>query len=84
MSLTVALKKEEMKNTCVGYSKKGYIPPRVTNPVILVRYMCPVMKVCESVGRCAKPTMRLRKFATHKNTEDLVKTSEYQSLSNGF
>ena len=44
-------------------------------------------KVCEgvrSVGRRVKPTVRPWKFATHKNTRDLVKTSEYRILSNGF
>ena len=52
--------------------------------VFLVRHMYPSMKVRESVGRHAKPAVRPRKFSTHKNTRDLVKTSEYWSLSNGF
>ena len=39
--------------------------------------MYPVMKVCKSVGRRAKPEVRPWKFAIHKNTWDLVKTSEY-------
>ena len=73
-----------MKNMCVGYSKEGRIPPRAKNPIFLVRHMYPAMKVYRSVGRRAKPAMRLRKFATHKNTQELVKTSEYQRLSNGF
>ena len=46
--------------------------------------MYPAMKVSENVGRHEKPAVRPQKFATHKNTRDLVKTSEYQSLSNGF
>ena len=54
------------------------------NPVFLVGHMYLVMKVRESVGRCAKPTVRPQKFATHQNTRNLVKTSEYRSLSNGF
>ena len=39
--------------------------------------MYPGMKVRESVGRRAKPTMRPRKFAIHKNTLDLVNSNEY-------
>ena len=35
------------------------------------------MKVRESVGRRAKPTVRPRKFATHKNTQDLLKINKY-------
>ena len=35
------------------------------------------MKVRESVGRCAKPTVRPRKFANHKNTRDLMKLNKY-------
>ena len=49
----------------------------------IARHMYPMMKVHESIGRCAKPVVRPRKFTTH-NTRDLVKTSEYRSLSNGF
>ena len=52
--------------------------------VFLVRLMYPAMKVHESVGRHAKPAVKPQKFATHKNTQDLVKTSECRSLSNGF
>ena len=54
------------------------------NPVFLVRHMHLAMKVHESVKKRVKLAVRPRKFATHKNTRDLVKTSEYQSLSNGF
>ena len=54
------------------------------NLVFLVRHMYPGMKVRESVGRRAKPAVRTQKFITHKSTRDLVKTSEYRSLSNGF
>ena len=57
---------------------------RVKNSVFLVRHMYPAMNVRESVGKHAKPAMRPRKFATHKNTQALVKTSEYRSLSNRF
>ena len=35
------------------------------------------MKVHESVGRRAKPMVRLRKFATHINTWDLMKLNKY-------
>ena len=42
------------------------------------------MKVRKSFGRRAKLAVRPQKFDTHKNTWDLVKTSEYQSFSNGF
>ena len=59
-------------------------PHRVKNPIFLVRHMYPTMKVCESVRRRVKPAVRPQKFATHQNTWDLVKTSEYQSLLNGF
>ena len=43
------------------------------NPVFLVRHMYLAMKVRESLGRRAKPAVRPWKFATHKNTLDLVK-----------
>ena len=39
--------------------------------------MYPAMKVCESVGRRVKTTMRPRKFVTHKNTRDLKKLNKY-------
>ena len=39
--------------------------------------MYPVMKVCENVGRRAKPEVRPQEFATHKNTRDLVNSNEY-------
>ena len=35
------------------------------------------MKVHESVERIAKPAVRPRKFATHKNTQDLMKLNKY-------
>ena len=35
------------------------------------------MKVRESVERCVKPVVRLQKFATHKNTWDLINENEY-------
>ena len=35
------------------------------------------MKVHESVERIAKPTVRPQKFATHKNTQDLMKLNKY-------
>ena len=35
------------------------------------------MKVHESIGRRAKPTVRPRKFMTHKNTLDLIKLNKY-------
>ena len=54
------------------------------NPVFLVIHMYPAMKFRESIGRRAKLAVRPRNFATYKNTKDLVKTKEYQSLSNGF
>ena len=34
-------------------------------------------KVHKSVGRRAKPMVRPRKFATHKNTQDLMKLNKY-------
>ena len=39
--------------------------------------MYPVMKVCESVGRRAKPAVRPQKFATQINTRDLMKLNKY-------
>ena len=39
--------------------------------------MYPAMKVHESVKGHAKPALRPRKFATHKNTWDLVNSNEY-------
>ena len=68
----------------LGIERRDRYPPRVKNPVFLVRLMYPAMKVYESVGKRAKPAVRPRKFATHKNTRDLVKTSEYWNFSNGF
>ena len=68
----------------LGIASRNRFPPQEKNPVFLVRHMYPTMKVCESVGRLAKPAVRPRKFVTHKNTPDLVKTSEYRSLSNEF
>ena len=59
-------------------------PHRVKNPIFLVRHMYPTMKVRESIRRRVKPAVRPRKFTTDKNIWDLVKTSEYQSLLNGF
>ena len=35
------------------------------------------MKVRESVGRRAKPAVRPRKFATHKNTRHLLNLNKY-------
>ena len=54
------------------------------NPIFLVRHMYPAMKFRESVEKRVKLAVRPRNFATHKNTRDLVKTSEYRSLFNGF
>ena len=39
--------------------------------------MYPAMKVCETVGRRVKLAVRPRKFATHKNTRDLMKLNKY-------
>ena len=39
--------------------------------------MYPAMKVRESVGRHAKPTVRPRKFVTQINTQDLVKLNKH-------
>ena len=39
--------------------------------------MYPMMKVHVSVGRRVKLTVRPRKFATHKNTRDLIKLNKY-------
>ena len=39
--------------------------------------MYSAMKVHECIGRHGKPVVRLRKFATHKNTRDLVNSNEY-------
>ena len=39
--------------------------------------MYPTMKVRESIGRRAKLVVRPRKFATHKNTWDLMKLNKY-------
>ena len=80
-----SIKKEgNEKYVCWVIASRDRYPPRVKNPVFLVRHMYPAMKVHESVERPMKPVVRPRKFVTHKNTQDLVKTSEYQSLSNGF
>ena len=35
------------------------------------------MKVRESVGRRVKPVVRPRKFATSKNTQDLMQLNKY-------
>ena len=43
--------------------------------IFLVGHMYLVMKVRKSVGRREKPAVRPRKFSTHKNTRNLVKTS---------
>ena len=58
----------------LGIASKDRYPPWVKNPVFLVRHMDSAMKVRESVGRRAKPTVRPWKFATHKNIQNLVKT----------
>ena len=60
------------------------MPSQVKNLILLVRHMYPIMKVRKSIGRRAKPVVRPQKFGTHKNKRDLVKTSEYRSLFNGF
>ena len=39
--------------------------------------MYPVMKVRESVRMRTKPAVRPWKFATHKNTRDLMKLNKY-------
>ena len=38
------------------------------------------MKVRKSVGRRAEPAVRPQKFATHKNTQDLMKLNKYQRV----
>ena len=39
-------------------------------PLFLVIHMGPMVKAHENVGKLAKPAVRPRKFATHKNTHD--------------
>ena len=46
--------------------------------------MYPMMKVRESVGRSAKLAVRPRKFATHKNTRDLIKLNKYWRVDQWF
>ena len=38
--------------------------------LFLVIHICLKVKARESVGKLAKPVVRLRKFATHKKTHD--------------
>ena len=38
------------------------------------------MKVRESVRRRAKPAVRPQKFATHKNTQDLINENKYRRV----
>ena len=59
----------ENENMCHGMASRDRYPPQVKASVFLVIHMCPTMKACESVGRHAKPTVRPRKFATHKKTQ---------------
>ena len=51
---------------CRVIASRDRYPPQVKDLVFLVIHMCPMVKARESVGRCAKPTVRPRKFATHK------------------
>ena len=53
---------------CRVKASRDRYPLRVKDPIFLVIHMCLMMKASESVGRHAKPTMRPRKFATHKKT----------------
>ena len=62
----------------LGEARWGRFPLRVKDlNLFLVRHMCPAMKVCETVERRAKPAVRPQKFATHKNTRDLMKLNKY-------
>ena len=58
---------------CLGEARWGRSPPgRKTQILFLVRHMYPAMKFRESVGRRAKPEVRIRKLATQINTRDLI------------
>ena len=48
--------------------------------LLLVGHKDPTMKVRKSVGRGVKPVVRPQKFATQKNTWDLMKLNKYRRV----
>ena len=75
-SMVGSVKWDNVQNESHGRIKeKGNEKYMFGIAIFLIRHMYPVMKVREKVGRHAKPTVRPRKFATYKNTRNLVKTN---------